>query len=88
MTDTLESLYSACHESAAAMRAYDAARADKVAEIEAYIRDHLDDPSNADAWAERLMNSAEDMGRLNGDEISGELPGQAATTGNPLAFSI
>lgn len=88
MTDTLESLYRACHESDDAMRAYDKARAAKVAEIADYLKPHLSDPDTAPHWAAHVMGNAEGMGRIDGDEVTGEIPSRATLAGNPLPFSI
>lgn len=85
---TLQELCAAAGDSDEAGRAYDAARAAKVSEIAAYIADLMRDPHHADAIAETIMANAEEMGRIDGDAVNGELAGRYTKTGNPLPFSI
>lgn len=68
--------------------AYNAVRAKKVAGIARYIADHLRDPSLADALAEEIMSRAEQMGRIDSDNVSGEVPSRYTVSGNPLPFTL
>lgn len=67
---------------------YDAARAEKVAKIRDYIAGHLRDGIDADTFARLIMVTAEESGRIDGDEISGEIPASYTRTGNPNSFTI
>ena len=86
MTNTLESL--SISQSALDNGEYDRRRAQKVQEVTDYIRDFLKDPKIADAVAESIMATAEEMGRINGDEINGEVASRYTASGNPLPFTI
>ena len=86
---TLESLYSAlgdCDETTE--RQYDLARKAKVAQIAEYIATFMKEPHYAGSVAEAIMASAEEMGRIDGDSISGELSSHYTTTRNPNAFTL
>lgn len=65
------------------------ARAHKVAAIAEYITDQIKGREFTAEWlAERLMCTAEEMGRIDGDDVSGEVASRYTTTGNPLTFII
>ncbi|MGO1079711.1 hypothetical protein [Inquilinus sp. CA228] len=86
MTKTLQDLYFALTDNDGVSPEYDARRAAKITEIADHIRDHLHRPELAEGLAERVMASAEEMGRIYGDEVGGEIRGHLTTTGNPLVI--
>ena len=86
-TTTLEALYYALDDEAAAAE-YGKRRAAKVAEIAAYLADHLRDGVDVDVTAEWIMAGAEETGRFDGDAIGGEVPGRYTRSGNALPFTI
>lgn len=81
---TIETLYRDAPES----RDYDQARARKVSEIATYAADFVKDGVDAARLAEALMASAEEMGRFDGDAVSGEIAGRYTRNGNPVPFTI
>lgn len=86
---TLEQLYNLLGDQDQEINAaYDAARARKVAEIADSIRDDLRSPGIAEDLAERLMSSAEEMGRISGDVVSAELPSRFTVRGNPIPILV
>ncbi len=85
---TLQALY----ESLGALtdaeeREYSRRRAAKIAEIAAYIAEYLDPRVSVIGLAETLMASAEDMGRIQGDDVHGEVASRYTRNGNPLTFT-
>ena len=68
--------------------AYDAARAEKLAEIVDYIAYYIDPGFSAERIADEILSTAEEMGRIHGDEINGEVASRYTTDGRPLAFTI
>lgn len=68
--------------------AYEEVRRAKVAEIADYIRDHLKPGIDARRYAEQLMSSAEEMGRIYGDNVRGEVSTGYTTSGKPLPFTV
>ncbi len=91
---TLQALY----ESLGALtdaeeREYSRRRAGKIAEIAAYIAEYLDprdmaQPLSVIGLAEALMASAEDMNRIQGDDVHGEVASRYTRNGNPLTFTV
>ena len=67
---------------------YSAARTSKVQEISEYISGFLNNPLVADEIAEDIMSSAEEMGRIDGNSIGGEVSSRYTSSGNPLPFTI
>ena len=67
---------------------YSLRRAAKVKEISEYIADFLRRPEHSMAIAKRIMEQAEEMGRIDGDRVRGEVPSNRTANGNPLAFTI
>ena len=87
MTTNIEALYLALGDGdKATERAYDKARAAKVAEIAEYLAAQgFDDPGY---WAEHAMKRAEEQGTIIGDEVSAEIAGHRTPSGRPLAFTV
>lgn len=86
MTATLEQIYMTAPES----EAYAKARFAKAVQLTSYLAVHLDS-SNYEFYqslAFEAIDRAEEMGRIHGDEISGEIAGRYTPTGNPLPFTI
>lgn len=88
MTSSLEALYLTCSDSDEANAAYSVARAAKVAEIAAHIRDDLSSPVHAEAIAEKMMQSAEEFGRFSGNTVSVELASRYTVGGNPIPLTV
>jgi capsid protein len=68
--------------------AYDDARARKVAEIAEMIRPDLRADLDAASIAADMMVQAEEQGRIDGDEISFELPGKYTIAGAAVAVTV
>lgn len=83
---TLEQLHMNLSDTTEA--AYFAARAEKVAEIAEYIADYLKPGIDAAKLAEELMTTAEDMGRIHGDEVNGEVRSAYTRDRNALPFTV
>lgn len=88
MTKTLETLVNALGTDGADEVAYDHMRTKKVAEIKDYISPFLAPAANASAIAESCMATAEDGGRVFGNEISSEVGAAYTLDGNPLPFTL
>lgn len=84
---TLEELYSRICDKAAE-RAYVERRAEKVSEIVDYLDGRLREGVDVKITAEDLMAAAEEMGRIRGNIVSGEVAGRYTATGNPLPFEL
>ena len=86
MTRTLESLYRDAGNDATT-NAYDAARDVKVTDIAEYLAAQgFDDPVY---WAEHAMSSAEEMGRIVGNEVTFEIAARNTPSGrHPLHVTI
>lgn len=85
---TLESLFALLGDDDATTELqYNERRRKKVDEIAEYIGSFLKEPALAYGIAGAIMESAEEMGRMNGDEIEGEVPSRYTKTGNPLPFT-
>lgn len=67
---------------------YDAARAAKVAEIALYLEGQVKPDLDLNRLAEAAMSSAEEMGRIRGDEISAEIAARYTISGHPLPFTV
>ena len=85
MSATLETLFANMAESAEADRAYEAARAVKVAAIAENIRDQLRYPHSADIIAEGIMSRAEEAGRIDGNDVMGEVSPDHVRGHRPIA---
>ena len=83
---TLERLYHDQPDS----EAYAKARFAKVRKLTEYLATQLnsDNYEFCEGLAFDAFARAEDMGRIRGDEVSGEIPGRYVSTGSPLVFTI
>ena len=68
--------------------AYRAKREDALARVRDYIADHLKPGLDADFHAAQLLDSAEEMGRIDGDDVKGEIASRHSATGNPISFEV
>lgn len=83
---TLEALFAYEGEDGKVHPRYDSRRAAAVQDIAEHIEGKILEDLDPHFLAEAVMAKAEEMGRIDGNEVSGEIHSRYTKNGNPIAF--